>query len=185
MFLPPPSSYLDWTVPSFNGLPLGVCRSREEYDFYLGWLQEHLGTYNSEIPECQIETTDRVKHLPGTKAIESLVASIGWNGWDEQCLIEAIVLDGLTWPEFEQIKREDLDNMDEEEREHHEWVTETRFHQVIEQHHRKQGMPFLVLHSDVPYRAVLARLLAPVNDPEQRITLLDHFYQTLDKSDPY
>lgn len=185
MNLPPPRAYLDWTVPLFKGQPLGVCRTREEYDFYLAWLQEHLGTSELKLPECQIETFDLLRHLPVEEAIESLAASIGWNSWDEQCLIEAVILDGLTWPEFEQNQREQWDGLDAEEREHHEWITEARFRQAIEQHHRKQESPFLVLHSDVPYRALLAHLLAPVHDQKQRSALLHRFYQTLDTSDPY
>ncbi|WP_152555091.1 hypothetical protein [Desulfonatronum thiodismutans] len=158
-----------------QGHPMNGCRSSEDYHFYVRWLADHLSTLEAQPSKEQTGLCiylDRM--LP-----EDAVLMLGMNVALYQSDTEGME----TWIEegepFEAFFANWMENWPEEDEERpDEAVIREEYAQVAREMEEKQRCCPDVRHADVGYRVPLSRILRRFVELEERVRLVDAFYQS-------
>ncbi|HDQ40488.1 MAG TPA: hypothetical protein ENN39_05590 [Desulfonatronum sp.] len=159
-----------------QGRPMNGCRSSEEYRFYIRWLADHLSTLEAQPSEEQTGLCIYLDRMPPEDAVMMLGMNVA--------LYQSDTEDMETWIEagepFEAFFANWMENWPEEDDEERpdEAVTREEYAQVAGEMEEKQRCCPDVRHADVGYRVPLSRILKRVDEQEERVRLVDAFYQS-------
>ncbi len=170
-----------------HGQDIGVCRSRETYDRYLNWLADHLFHTEISVPNNQLET---LAHFEANGGIASaafwLSNNLGLSIWDTE-MIEAWFVDGKSYEQFHLQKVEMWEDLTDDERElfgnpdEEYFTSKVDYSRIGQEKLESLRVPAHILHADIPYRPILAKLLKRVEDRNERIAHLDGFYRNFNE----
>lgn len=168
----PHRCFQDATLP-----PRGADASSDDY---AKWLADYLWNCQLEVPERQWqEERDLENAKSPTGWICSLASKIGWADDDLDTVAEA-VNKGMSYGSFMARQIELWKEIDEANPEYlHNWVVDPGdFHQVQEEEkeRRATGLDFSMI--DMPYRALLAKALKRIPDPNDRVKAIHDFFGT-------
>lgn len=158
-----------------QGQPMNGCRSSEEYHFYVRWLADHLSTLEAQPGKEQTGLCIHLDRMRPEDAVTMLGMSVALYQSDTEAMeswieagepFEAFYANWVeNWPE------EDEDQPDEA-------VLRKEYAQVAAEMAEQRRCCPDVRHADVGYRVPLSRILQRVDEREERVRLVDAFYQS-------
>lgn len=188
MIHPLPRAYIDWTVPVDDlGNEIGVCRDTVTYQLYLEWLADYLFSTKIPVPQNQQDILEEFESEDGIKsAVFRLSENLGDSIWDTE-LIERSYLEGLSYEEYHKIEVGMWEDLSDDERELHDrpeedfFTSKADYNRIGEEAINAAKVPSHILHADICYRPIFAKLLKTVESKKDRIAYLDYFYRNFNE----
>lgn len=176
-----PRVFDDVAVPYFEGLPLLSTRTRQESDFYLDWLADHLRTLPDVIPIPQEALWKKLDAMSPHEAAGCLGDEAFYHFLGYEAL-ERLVLDGKTYDEAlaEMERRHEEIYADEDDPDCIEplncWINPEMWRETQRELHESRRLPEGAFYVDFGYRSMLAALAAKLDEKDDVIGILDYFF---------
>lgn len=182
----PPRHYADITVPpGQDGKPLLATRNQQQYDAYIGWLADHLHASDIPLHPRQQSYAERSDGQEPDCLPFWISDTVGFTIWELE-EIGFSFAEGESWEQFDAVQREQFAIFKEDddlETSFEEWaVNRSAWERLREEWREAQALPCLPAHADIPFRALLSRALKRVPDRQERVRLLDRFFDNIDEN---
>jgi len=162
-----------------KGEPLFVCQSEETYRPYLSWLADYLYTLEAEPLYEQMGLCQYISRMQPQDSVLMMGMNVALYEWDTQDM-EDCIENGESFSVFWESVQEYLRDLDDETEEYDEDTLRELFETVASELAVKKRLCPHVRHADVGYRLPLSIAIKKLQKPEQRVDLLDQFYQAYD-----
>ena len=158
-----------------QGMPLNTCRSSADYHFYIRWLADHLYILEAQPNDEQKGLCIHLDRMQPEDAVTMLGMNVALYQLDTEGM-EMWIGEGEAFEAFFANWMENWPVEDEEQPD--EAVLRDEYAQVAKEMEEKQRCCPDVEHADVGYRVPLSKILKQVGVHEQRVRLVDAFYQS-------
>lgn len=175
----PPRHFGDLSIPvRADGTGIERTASGDDYWIYVRWLADHLCTSDVALHPRQVAwalDSDLREPSDGIFRISEWSSS---ELWDLESLEESFAL-GKSWESFTEERRRQWEEVwassgEVDEHPIDEYlVSREVWNRILEEWKERPRFN----HADIPYRALLARLLKRIPDPEERVRVLHFFFQ--------
>ncbi len=178
--LPYPRAYVDWTIPVRpDGTPLSSVRTEEDYKRYVDWLADYLHDTEILIPEEQKGVSASLFDLSENLSCDFLNVEE----------IEDFARDGKSFSEWHEHEQAWMNEMDPdwldvwfEEETEPGFLPESEYARIAREVHEASRIPPEITHADIPYRALMAKIMKTMPDKADRVRKLDFFFSNLQEN---
>lgn len=182
IILPYPRAYIDWTVPNRpDGTAVVSTLNEKDYDLYLNWLADYLYEIDLPLPESQRDVSATLFQLA-----ENLSAD-----WLNLEHLETHIKEGGSFATWHQKEVEEFESLDASEKEIWleasesgcpEFLTEAEFYRIAKEVNEASRVPAGIQHLDIPYRALISRILKKIPQHRKRVAALDRYFSDIDEN---
>ncbi len=178
----PPRCFGDTTVPPRpDGSSLDRVENEEDLRIYLAWLADYLVSADLPLPPRQSAFATMTDGWAPEKAVFEIADHYGYAVGEIDSL-EVYFDSGGVWETWEQDARTAWQDLPEDVRalgSYEEFsLGPTRYAQLREEWEESREVMAAAHHADIPYRALLARILRRVSDHGERLRLLRIYFDT-------
>ncbi|MEY4938313.1 MAG: hypothetical protein RIQ93_48 [Verrucomicrobiota bacterium] len=176
-----PRYFDDTTVPLRpDGSPINPTLSDGDFRTYVDWLADYLVIADLPLhPRQHAYAAATDSQSPGD-AVFRIGDAYGY-AFFELDMMESHIAAGGTWDEWNAIERQDWEQRDVEVWAHTTFeetcLDRDTFARLEDEWAEEQRLGTRVGHADIPYRALLARILQRVPARAERIKILDRFFE--------
>ena len=174
--LPYPRAYIDWTVPNRqDGTAIVPPLDDNDYGVYLNWLADYLYENDFPVPESQRDVQATLFDLSENLSID----------WLNLEFLERHIKEGGTFSEWHQSEVDRFESLDETEKELWlessesgcpEYLSEKDFNRIANEVKQKSRVPSEIQYLDIPYRALISRILKKIPEHSERVAELDRYF---------
>ncbi|MBR1609070.1 MAG: hypothetical protein IJ678_05590 [Kiritimatiellae bacterium] len=180
--LPYPRAYVDWIIPRRpDGTAVVSALNENDYDLYLNWLADYLYETDLPLPESQRDVSASLFQLA-----ENL--SLDWMNLEH---LERHIKEGGSFAEWHKTEVEGFESLGDDEKDlwlessssgGPEFLTEAEFNRIAKEVEEASSVPESIQHLDIPYRALISRILKKIPRHRERVAELDRFSATSTKT---